>query len=600
MPASSLLRRPALALALGLCCVAAITTLLGRIAGGPQSQSKPVALADVDGLVAYPALSPDGNRLAYCQRGASPNDSFHVYTRRLPTGSVTPLTPGVEGAGDISPAWSPDGGRIAFLRVGEDKAAIYTIPSAGGAETRVAEITPPDTTYNLPALSWSRDGRTLAVATGGNARQPSAITLVSLADGALHPATTPSDDSGDTSPAFSPDGARLAFVRGANPDSGDIYVAGANGANPRRLTFDQSQIRGLAWLPQGAELVYSAARNNRIRLWRVSLANASPREVIGADSEARFPTLSLTGGRLAYTESPMVTSIWRTAVVPDGSQNAADPAADRSLIRSAGHEKLAAYSPDGKRIADISDQSGFEDIWISGADGADRTRITNMAAAPEHPSLGRPVWSPDGKSLLFTESTGYRNEIWKIAAEPNSKPVLVVGSASAPEWSRDGKSIFYMHNGQIFKAAADGVGPKQLTSRMGNGAPIASPDGKFVYFRFRGAGIWRVPVNGGEEESVLEAEGPVLGDPYVTKDGIYYLSVGWIQARPEGPGHPGRGLSILFYDFAGKKITPRFALTGGRNFNFTPAFSVSPDGKYALYTRMDQAHANLMLVEGFR
>lgn len=498
-------------------------------------------------------------------------------------------------ANDISPAWSSDGGRLAFLRVGEGRAELISVPSSGGHETRVAEFAAPENDHAFPQLSWSRDGRTLATVAAYE-KQPPAIALVSLSTGAVERITTPPEGSeGDWSPVFSPDGAKLAFTRGSGADSQDIYVADAKGANPRRVTFDECAIRGLAWMPNRDELVYAATRNNRIRLWRVTLSAGSPREVIGAGVEARFPTLSLTGGQLVYTESPTVTSIWQASLDQQTAPNTkttAEAAADtgRALLRSNGSEKLAAYSPDGRRIADISDQTGFEEAWISDADGGNRAQISNFAAAPEHPSLGRPVWSPDGKWLLLQEMSQRGSDIGKLAAAPGSKPVRVAANASAPEWAHDGKSIYFSQRGQIWKAAADGSTPKQLTERGGTGAPAESPDGKFVYYRFRAASIWRVPSNGGEAEPVMDGEGPVLGEPEVFKDGLYYL----------GFDRFSRGLTLMYYDFAARKASPRFSLPGGRNFNFTPVFSISPDGKYALYTRADQARTNLMLVEGFR
>jgi dipeptidyl aminopeptidase/acylaminoacyl peptidase len=116
MPISTLMRRPAVVLSLGLCAIAAVTTLLGRLTNGSGADTKPITLPDTAGVVAYPSFSPDGNRLAYSQRGVSSGDDvFHLWQRRVPSGAARQLT---QGAGsDFSPAWSPDGASIAFLRV---------------------------------------------------------------------------------------------------------------------------------------------------------------------------------------------------------------------------------------------------------------------------------------------------------------------------------------------------------------------------------------------------------------------------------------------------------------------------------------------------
>ena len=579
MPLSTIVRRPAFVLVAGLCAIAAVTTLLGRFSTGPQTQTKPVALPDVEGSVAYPAFSPDGNRLAYAQHGAAKDDSFHIFARRLPRGVVTQITTG--DANDISPAWSPDGARIAFLRVREGRARLIAVPSNGGAESQIAEFAAADNGQPLPALAWSRDGRTLAAVSGGD-KQPAVIVLISASDGTLRRITNPPEGSdGDWSPVFSPDGSKLAFTRGSSPDSADLYLAGADGANPQRVTFDESSIRGVAWTPNG-DLIYASPRMNRIRLWRVS-PGGSAREVIGTGDEARYPAVSAAGNRLAYVETPMVTSVWRAQF-----GGAADNA--RPILTSPGRERLAAYSPDGKRIADVSDQTGSDEIWVSDSDGGNRVQITNFAGATEHPSLGQPSWSPDGAWLLFDARSQGSTSIWKVRAEPRLKPVRVVVAGGEASWSHEGKSIYYSMNGQIWKVPAEGGKPVQLTEGGANGSPAESPDGKFVYYRTRRASVWRVPTSGGNEEQAFDAEGPIVGDRIaVERGGVYYLGIDRLE----------RTIAVLYYDFGAKKTSDVYRLPG-RNFGFTPVFSISPDGKSVLFARVDQSQTSLMLVENFK
>jgi Tol biopolymer transport system component len=183
---------------------------------------------------------------------------------------------------DIGPVWSPDGARLAFLRIAEGRTEYISIPSDGGAESTLASFAgaPADTVQPLPAVSWTRDGKSLAVVETGEKQLP-AIALVSLAGGTVRRITTPPEGSeGDSTPAVSPDGNTLAFVRGTGPDSADIYLCGLAGCNLRRLTFDDRAIRGIAWTPDGQDLVYAASRNGGgWRLWRLPAYGGSPREI---------------------------------------------------------------------------------------------------------------------------------------------------------------------------------------------------------------------------------------------------------------------------------------------------------------------------------
>jgi hypothetical protein len=123
-------------------------------------------------------------------------------------------------------------------------------------------------------------------------------------------------------------------------------------------------------------------------------------------------------------------------------------------------------------------------------------------------------------------------------------------------------------------------------------APIESADGKFIFVSGRGTdasnlGLWRVPVEGGESEQVLDSV--VSFESYhVWDDGIYFIP------RPD----PATGYSIRFLDFA-KGRTKTIAHLGKQ---FCAGLSVSPDRRWALYNQADKAGrgSDLMLVENFK
>ena len=160
-----------------------------------------------------------------------------------------------------------------------------------------------------------------------------------------------------------------------------------------------------------------------------------------------------------------------------------------------------------------------------------------------------------------------------------------------PSWSRDGRWIYFGSNrsrvSQIWKEPATGGTPVQVTKSGGEEA-FESADGNFVYWAKPGVtGIWRGPVEGGEESQVLDVSAESLW--MLADHGIYFFDL----KDPTAP-------AFKFYSFAaGKTTLLRPYLKNTRVDDLSTALSVSPDGRWVLYTQLDQAGSNLMLVENF-
>jgi Tol biopolymer transport system component len=575
MPSGTLARRPAVLLALGLCAFGGVVTLLGRLAGGPAVEQKRVALTNEAGTQAYPAFSPDGQTVAYSAQPGG-DEAFHVYVRPASGGAARQLTK--DSANDIGPVWSPDGATLAFLRVDEGHAQAMLIPGSGGAERKVGEFdTVEEDSVPAPAVAWTRDGRSLAVVVGGEKQVP-AISLLDIQTGALRRITNPPDGSqGDGSPAISPDGKSLAFTRKVDEDHADILISGLDGKDkPRQLTFDGNMVRGIAWSASGQDVIYASDRGPGWRLWRLPAYGGSPRDVLLAGTHAGFPATSPKGDRLAFTDSPTVSAIWAARLdAPDDPQ-------ERQFIRSAARETGASFSPDGARIANVSEQSGAPEIWVGNARGGERIQLTHL----DGPRIRVPQWSPDGSTILFETRGQNGTQIYTVPAA-GGRVKRIMGDAMEISWSRDGKSIFYCNGPQVWRANADGSHAEVLVHRFGSGVPVQSVDGKWIYFWSR-RNIWRVPSEGGKEEEFIVPEHDSIRGPMVAvKTGLYYSEF----------DRSKRTLVISFHDFATSKSHAALRVSDG---DLWDGFAISPDGKWVLYPKTDRHLTTLALIENFR
>src|SRR5439155_2091643 len=132
--------------------------------------------------------------------------------------------------------------------------------------------------------------------------------------------------------------------------------------------------------------------------------------------------------------------------------------ATRRLTESRWWDDLPALSPDGSRLAFLSNQTGSTQVWVSDADGANQRQLT---FGPGHLLLS-PQWSPDGRQIVFSSTVGGNRDIYVVGADGGDVKRLTSEPAEEgnPSWSRDGRSIYFRSDrdglAQIWKAPSAG------------------------------------------------------------------------------------------------------------------------------------------------
>ncbi len=246
----------------------------------------------------------------------------------------------------------------------------------------------------------------------------------------------------------------------------------------------------------------------------------------------------------------------------------------------------AQFSPDGKRIVFASNRSGSWEIWVCDSDGSNARQLTFF----EGPYANWPRWSPDGRQIAFTGTAETHYACYLVGAEGGRPRRLTAGASSdyLPSWSRDGKWIYFVSERtgaiQVWKMPAQGGQAVQVTKQGGHIA-LESPDGKTLYYAKScdAPGLWKLPVEGGEETPVLEQFAGEQCDKWgVTAEGIYFYNVAT--------------KAIEFFNFA----THRTTQMAKPEKDARCFLSLSPDGRWILYSQVDQRTGKIILVENFR
>ena len=576
----------------------------------PEPRLTVTPLTASPGFEGDPSFSPDGHQVAFVRQEKGQNP--HIYVKLIGTGGA-PLRLTTDP--DYSPAWSPDGRYIAFLRdlSPKKKAAIMLIPALGGPERKIAEVFQ-SAISSCTYLTWSPDGNSLVVSDRDIPKQPTGLFLLAIDTGEKRRLTSPpspatSDWSGDSCPSLSPDGRTLAFIRTVDVKA-DLYLLAVSDGlkavdEPKRIELGNLRAYAPVWTEDGREIVFwntgSTYLNtdNESGLWRIDVSGSSdrsaePQRLAALGENAIQPAISRRGHRLAYTSFSIHSSIWRITA-PGGSKtndvkSAGSEKGDTPFIYSTRNDSAPEFSPDGKRIAFMSNRSGNWEIWVCDSDGSNPVQLTSFRGA----SVIFPRWSPDGGHIAFASDAEGDGEfhIWVTSANGGKPRRMTTDPANDgnPSWSRDGQWIYFDSHRtgeqQVWKIP-DGGGDAIQVTRDGGFAALESPDGKFIYYTkdLGGTSVWRLPVEGGQAAKVLENLS-YLRNLVIVSKGIYFVpqqGTAW-------------GTSIEFLDFA-TNHTKRVASVGKP---FSGGLALSPDGQWILYTLLDQADTELRLVENFR
>ncbi len=547
--------------------------------------SRVTPFSGLAGRETMPAFSPDGKQIVFAWNGGAA-DNLDIYVKLVGAGESVRLTE--NAADEIYPAFAPDGKSVAFLRSYSDRSEVFIVPALGGAERKIASLNSAWT-----SISFSPDGKNLAVIDALEGEKQFGVFLIEIATGAKQRLTAPPEFSSDDVPRFSPDGESVAFVRASGTVEQDLFIVSAAGGEVRQLTFDKTAIRGAAFDGSGKIIFASHRANNQPNLWRVSASGGESELIATGGKNTAHPAISPDGKTIAFVEESSDTNIWGLGFGIADSRQKTNPKSDiqnpKPLIASSRADHSPQFSPDGKQIVFASDRTGSYEIWTADADGKNQRQLTNSPNA-----AGSPRFSPDGKSVSYDAQVGGNGDIFVVSIDggeprnltntPESRDVL-------PAWSADGRAIYFTSNRagnyQLWKISSSGGAPEQTTK---NGAfeSFASPDGTEIYFtKARGvSGLWKISSAGGAETPVAElAEAGYWRYWTVTPDGIYFVA--------HSSNSPYK---IMFFGFADKKLK-EISVTDQPPIWIYAGLAAAPDGKTILYTQRDQNTSNIMFAD---
>lgn len=476
-----------------------------------------------------PALSPDGNSIAYASR--SGEGASEIYVKLLTPGArEIQLT--FDGGRNTDLAWSPDGKWIAYRsgRLG----GIWTIPSTGGSARQL-------TTFGAQP-SWSADASLIVFQSEPSNMPPTTIWKVQSRGGDPVQITRPgTPEGGHSTPVWSPHGERIMFVASPGYFPGQLWTVSAQGGDLRQTSRDNAiSFGGPIYSPDGKS-VYSGgftATNNSV-IYKIPIspagdATAAPEIVkdVGLAHVGGNLSMSADGKKLLYGLIVPTGELVSVLLSPGSNEVSGEP---RPLIQNNAYRKgLPCFSRDGRHIAYQQWSAGEnQKVWVADAEGANARQLTS---GPEpHWSCS---WLPDNDTIVFLAHSQGQQQVRSVSLSTGrEKPLFTAPqSMGLPRISPDGRVIAFMSaKGEtinVWATSANGDDLRQLTfDRETIGWPSWSPDGKTIAVQIkRGSNVHLgiMPSSGGEVTQLTFDDGSVLSNDW-SPDGDKILFSGRVN-----------------------------------------------------------------------
>ncbi len=440
---------------------------------------------------------------------------------------------------ELFPKYSPDGRWIAFSAEYSGTRQVYVMPADGGEPRQLTWYNdvgpmPPRGGYDYQVLGWTPDGTRIlfrANRTPWGERMGRYYT-VSMTGGIETALAIPEAGSGE----FSPDGRSIVYTpierewrtwkRTRGGRAQDIWIFNLQDTTAERLTDHRMTDNMPMWI--GNTIYFTSDREHTLNIFALDLATRQPVKItnhndydvlwpsagpggivyqcggwlwvldpatrqtrrvditIHSDNKLTLPYFRNVGDRItSYSLSPTAKralfeargDIW---TVP------AKNGVTRNLTNSQGIRDIdPSWSPDGRTIAYLSDETGEYQIWLRNADGSGTPRrLTNQPAG----WLFEPVWSPDSRKLAFADKTHVLHVVDVASGDVMDVDTGTRADITHYAWSPDSRWLTYTNAAPsgltgIWVYSLEQKRKSLLSSGNSNDySPVFSPDGRYLYF----------------------------------------------------------------------------------------------------------------------
>jgi TolB protein len=227
---------------------------------------------------------------------------------------------------------------------------------------------------------------------------------------------------------------RIAFVMQGR-GSKEIYLVDSDGENVQRVTSDGSIALSPAWSPDGGRIAYTSFRSELPVLYERDLATGRDRVLSSRSGINITPAYSPDGRTVAFASTAGGNTEIMTVASGGGSA--------QQQTRGRRSDSLSpTYSPDGSRIAFVSDRLGEPHVYVMGPGG--EPRMVSEYVYGQRGYNTSPSWSPTGEQIAYASRV--RGSFQIVAVDPSGgrrRLLTNQGNNEDPSWAPDGRHLVF-------------------------------------------------------------------------------------------------------------------------------------------------------------